>query len=97
MCFALRVLRMHIGCPADLSDRQPSFFLLLGQKKETKEKAAPHTALILCFSHLARVFRTGFPALRKTRGIPAAPLRADLAKCCDARGGMRGFKTCLRQ
>jgi hypothetical protein len=46
---------------------------LLGQKKETKEKAAPHTANFLRFSPLSRVFRTGFPALRKTRGILAAP------------------------
>jgi hypothetical protein len=40
MCFALRVRGMQIGYPADLSHRQASFFLLLGQKKETKDKPA---------------------------------------------------------
>jgi hypothetical protein len=29
MCFALRVLRMQIGYPADLSARQPKYFLLI--------------------------------------------------------------------
>jgi hypothetical protein len=43
---------------------------LLGQKKETKEKAAPHTALILRFSHLSRVFRKGIPALAKNARHP---------------------------
>ena len=41
-------------------------------------------------SLLARVFGRGFPGPPKTSGIPAAPLRADLAKSCDARGGITG-------
>ncbi|MCQ8179930.1 hypothetical protein NP603_02305 [Methylomonas sp. SURF-1] len=41
MCFALWVLRMQIGAPADLSARQPSDFSLLGQRKVTKRKATP--------------------------------------------------------
>jgi hypothetical protein len=39
MRFALRVLRMQIGYPADLSARQPRYFLLHRQKKVSKEKA----------------------------------------------------------
>jgi hypothetical protein len=39
MRFALRVLRMQIGYPADLSARQPRHFLLRRQKKVSKEKA----------------------------------------------------------
>ncbi|WNB74723.1 hypothetical protein [Methylomonas koyamae] len=35
-------------------------------------------------------FRKGLPAPPKTSGIPAAPLRAILAKSCDARGGITG-------
>ena len=94
--FALRVLRMQIGCPADLSDRQPSNFSLFGQRKVTKRKATRSSALILRVSLLARVFGRGFPAPPKTSGIPAAPLRADLSKyplghkSCDARGGITG-------
>jgi hypothetical protein len=39
MRFALRVHRMQIGYPADLSARQPRYFLLHRQKKVSKEKA----------------------------------------------------------
>jgi len=81
---------MQIGNPADLSARQPKYFLLRDQKKVSKEKATRHSASILRFSLLARVFGRGFPAPPKTSGIPAAPLRADLAKSCDARGGITG-------
>jgi hypothetical protein len=42
-------------------------------------------------SHSITVFASP-AALRKTRGIPAAPLRAILDKSSDARGGMKGFK-----
>jgi hypothetical protein len=65
---------------------------LRGQKKVSKEKAT-HIPLILRVLLLSRVFRTGFPALRKTRGIPAAPLRAMLDKSYDARAVCKGFKT----
>ncbi|MBD9359646.1 hypothetical protein [Methylomonas fluvii] len=38
---------MQIGYPADLSARQPRYFLLFGQKKVSKEKATP-MPLISC-------------------------------------------------
>jgi len=41
------------------------------------------------------VFRKGIPALRKTRCIPASPLRADPSKPSGARRGIRGL-TLLR-
>jgi hypothetical protein len=64
---------------------------LLGQKKVSKEKATRHSAFILRVSLLARVFGRAIPGPPKTSGILAAPLRADLAKSCDARGGITGI------
>lgn len=93
MCFALRVLRMQIGHPADLSARQPSFFLLHGQKKKTKEKAAPYRLdpALLVFG---KGFSKGFPS--RPREKPAAslprPWRAVLAKGCDARDSIKRNK-----
>jgi hypothetical protein len=60
--------------------RQPSFFLLFGQEKETKEKATPCLA------------PSGFPALRAKPGGGLNSLRSDNAHrllpswlCCSAR------------
>ena len=69
MRFALRVLRMQIGYPADLSARQPRYFLLHRQK----EKA---TRMLLFPALLAfeRGCRKGLPAPSSTRRIPAGAL-----------------------
>ncbi|MCQ8128114.1 hypothetical protein [Methylomonas rivi] len=92
MCFALRVLRMQIGHPADLSARQPSFFLLHGQKKETKEKAAPYRVdpALLVFG---KGFSKGLPSPREKRAASLPrPWRVVLAKGCDAQGSIKGNK-----
>ncbi|WP_231890850.1 hypothetical protein, partial [Methylomonas koyamae] len=46
----------------------------------SKEKATRHSANFLRFSLLARVFGRAILGPPKTSGIPATPLRANLAK-----------------
>jgi len=78
MCFALRMLRMQIGNPADLSARRPRYFLLLGEpqgcgecrkcrsnfrpKESIQRKGHPDAASIL----RAEGFERGFP-----KGLPS--------------------------
>jgi len=54
------------------------------------------SAVQICSWQICRFCRGFFEGasqpLRKTRGIPAAPLRAFLDKSSDARVGMKGFK-----
>jgi len=54
------------------------------------------SAVQICSWQICRFCRGFFEGasqpLRKTRGIPAAPLWAILDKSCDARGGMKGLK-----
>ncbi len=50
----------------------------------------PDGALILCSSGLNGVFRRASQPLRKTRCIPASPLRADPFKPSGARRGITG-------
>jgi len=68
--FRYREAYFNVGSRTDSRDT----FLCLSKEKYPKEKT-PTYRLILRFSFLSRIFRTGFPALRKTRGIPATPLR----------------------
>jgi hypothetical protein len=63
---------------------------IFGQKKVSKEKATRNSANFLRFLLLARVFGRAIPGPPKTSGILAAPLRAILAKSCDARGEITG-------
>ncbi|WP_157679107.1 hypothetical protein [Methylovulum psychrotolerans] len=64
------------------------YFLLLRQKKVSKEKAArlPLLPALLGFVGGSAEWA---PAHLPTRGIPAAPLRANPEKTCDARRGKR--------
>ena len=62
------------GFRCRVSARLPSNFSLFGQRKVTKRKATRHSALILRFSLLARVFGRAIHGPPKTSGIPAAPL-----------------------
>ena len=76
------------------ADPRAGYFLLLRQKKVTKEKAAPVSRryAIPCASRTRRVRQTGRPCPDwRMRAIPgahpkgASPLRAVSASYCDAR------------
>jgi hypothetical protein len=84
----LREAYLKVGSQTDSRD---TFFCVA--KRKYPKKRPPTYRKFLRFSLLSRVFRTGFPALRKTRGIPAAPLRAMLDKSCDARAVCKGFNS----
>ncbi|OAI18903.1 hypothetical protein A1507_08335 [Methylomonas koyamae] len=72
-------------------------FLSFARPKERNQrKGRPTYRLDPALLAFGEGFRKGLPAPPKTRGIPAAPLRAVLAKHCDARGGIRGLTSCLR-
>ncbi len=92
MCFALRVLRMQIGNPADLSARQPRYFLLFGKphgcgecrkcrsnfrpKESIQRKGHPMPLDSFAPEGLNGVFGRAIHSPPKTRCIPASPLRA---------------------
>ncbi|ANE56743.1 hypothetical protein [Methylomonas sp. DH-1] len=59
-------------------------------KKSIQKKGGPDAALILRSEGFDEGFRKGFPSPPKTSGIPAAPLRATLAKSSGVRRGKTG-------
>ena len=65
-------------------------FLCLSKEKYPKEKT-PECHVFPALLAFAEGFRKGLPAPPKTSGVPAAPLRADLAKSCGARRGITGL------
>ncbi|MDO9163807.1 MAG: hypothetical protein Q8N35_18040 [Methylococcaceae bacterium] len=65
-------------------------------KESIQRKGDPDSANFLYFSLLARVFEGPSLALRKRAASVPLPLRAYFAKSCDARGGITGEKTALR-
>jgi hypothetical protein len=70
-------------------------FSLLAQRKRTKRKGPRRLARCagsLRFSAPAGVLRRDILVPRRTRRIPAAPLRADPAVSCDARRRQRDLK-----
>jgi len=65
-------------------------------KESIQRKGDPDSANLLRFSLLARVFEGPSLALRKRAASLPLPLRAYFAKSCDARGGITGEKSLLR-
>ncbi|MEF3075524.1 hypothetical protein V2P20_10865, partial [Methylobacter sp. Wu1] len=70
------------------SHPRASYFLLRGQKKVTKEKAA-RLPLASCAPRFRRGLPKGTPVPLATRFIHETPLRAVLAENCGARRGKR--------
>jgi len=66
------------------------------RKESIQRKGDPDSANFLRFSLWARVFEGPSLALRKRAASMPLPLRAYFAKSCDARGGITGEKTALR-
>jgi hypothetical protein len=71
-----------------LSHPKASYFLLRGQKKVTKEKAA-RCRFFLALLAFDEGCQKGLPVPLATRCIHAAPLWAVLAESCGARRGKR--------
>jgi len=91
---SLRKPSLVFALRASLSAVQiPSRRICAWPKESIQRKGHPDAAYSLRSSLLTRVGRRGFPAPPPTCGIPAAPLRAILAKSSGARRGIRDKKS----